>query len=161
MRIALLALVLLLPAPAAAEPLVDHDPTASCRAAHAASAPGCPRHVRRRGDRIELITPILFDFDKATIRPAGLAVIRDLALYLADRPALRIEIQGHNGFDESHRSMRISDRRADSVRAALIKHGVDPQRLESQGYGDSVPLVMPKTHADRTRNTRIELRIRP
>jgi len=160
MRILLLALALHA-SPALAEPLIDDDPSATCRAAHAASAPGCPRHVRRRGDRIELVTPILFEFDKAIIRPAGLAVIRDLAIYLDAHPDLRIDIQGHNGFDESYRSMRISDRRADSVRDALIHHGVDPARLESHGYGDSVPLVLPKTHADRTRNTRIELHIRP
>ncbi len=160
MRILLFALALHA-SPALAEPLIDDDPGATCRAAHAAAAPGCPRHVRRRGDRIELITPILFELDKATIRPAGLAVIRDLAIYLNARPDLRLEIQGHNGFDESHRSMRISDRRADSVRAALIKHGVDAARLESQGYGESMPLVMPRTHADRMRNTRIELHIRP
>lgn len=151
----------LLACPANAEPLVDHHPTVTCRAAHAASAPGCPRHVRRRGDRIELTTPVVFEYDKAVIRPASLAVLRDLALYLTVHPQLRLEVQGHNGFDERYRSMRLSDRRARAVREALVHFGVEPGRLTSNGYGDAVPLVMPRTHADRWRNTRIELHVLP
>ena len=162
MRHLVLALFLLAPLPARAEPLVDDDPSATCRAAHAAAAPGCPRHVRRRGDRLELITPVVFELDKAVIRRPSLAVIRDLALYLAAHPDLRLEIQGHSGFDESERAMRLSDRRADAIRDALVQlGGIDPVRLEAHGYGDSVPLVVPKTRADRMRNTRIELHIRP
>jgi outer membrane protein OmpA-like peptidoglycan-associated protein len=159
MRSALLSLALLV-GPAHAEPLVDHDASVTCRAAHAASAPGCPRHVRRRGDRLD-VTPLVFEYDKGVLRPASLAVIRDLALYLRGHPQVRIEIQGHNGFDESHRAMRLSDRRARSVRDALVHAGVEPDRLTAQGFGDSVPLVLPKTHADRVHNTRIELRIVP
>lgn len=159
MRSALVTL-LLLAAPVSAEPLLDHDPTVTCRAAHAAGAPGCPRHVRRRGQRLE-ITPIVFAYGKDVIRPASLPVLQDLALYLAAHPQLRVHIQGHSGFDERERAMRLSDRRARAIHAALRHFGVDAQRLQANGYGDSVPLVIPRTPADRARNTRIELHILP
>jgi outer membrane protein OmpA-like peptidoglycan-associated protein len=152
-------LIMMLVAPAAAEPLIDEDPAATCRAAHAAGTADCPRHVRRRGDRIE-ITPLRFEFDKPILRRPAIEVVRELAQYLIAHPEIeRLEIQSHNGFEDPHRSYRLSEHRARSVQDALVKHGVDPRRLEARGYGDSVPLVMPRTHADRMRNTRIELRI--
>jgi outer membrane protein OmpA-like peptidoglycan-associated protein len=59
------------------------------------------------------------------------------------------------------RGARLSDRRARAVRDALVAHGVAPDRLTARGYGDTRPLVMPRTDADRRRNTRIELHLLP
>jgi outer membrane protein OmpA-like peptidoglycan-associated protein len=157
-----LALAILLCAgPAAADVLVDVDEAAPCRAVHAAKrAAGCWRHVRLRGDRIELVTPIVFEHGKGVIRPGSLAVVADLALLLGAHPELvRVEIQGHNGFEESQRSLRLSDARARAVFAALVHAGVDPKRLDYQGYGETMPLVIPRTDEDRRRNTRIEVRV--
>lgn len=170
--VALVVAFLIAPAPAGADAaraprdpdrLVDDLGDATCRVEHARAEParGCRRHVRRRGDRLELASPVEFDLDRAVLRPASAVVLDELAWLLHDHPALVIEIQGHRGVACDDCAVDLSERRARVVRAYLIDHGVDPDRMIARGYGDTVPLVVARTAADRRRNTRIELHVVP
>ena len=55
--------------------------------------------------------------------------------------------------------MKLSQDRADAVKKYLITKGIDPARLESQGFGPDKPLVEEKTAKDRVINRRVELNL--
>src|SRR5207248_567506 len=60
---------------------------------------------------------------------------------------------------DNHQNVELSQKRADAVRAYLIKKGIDANRLLSVGYGASVPIADNKTKAGREANRRVEFHI--
>ena len=81
---------------------------------------------------------IHYDFDKATIRPDARPELDRLVSYLLDNPGIRVEMSSHTdsrGSDEYN--LRLSQRRADSVKAYLVEHGVESSRIVSVGYGET------------------------
>ena len=55
--------------------------------------------------------------------------------------------------------MDLSQRRAEAVRAYLIKKGVLADRLEAKGYGETVPIADNNTKVGRASNRRVEFKI--
>jgi outer membrane protein OmpA-like peptidoglycan-associated protein len=107
---------------------------------------------------VDVAAPILFDLDRAVIRPEAMATIAEVARTLVDHPEItRLEVQGHT--DDSGGSaynQTLSERRARAVRQALIERGVEPERLVAKGYGQSRP-VTPNVDAEsRAANRRVE-----
>ena len=128
----------------------------------ALTLPTCPRRAALSADqtRIEVRAPIVFDIGKAQLRPASFPVLDEVAELLRAQPTLALDIRTH-GLDERDRAMRLTQRRAEEVRAYLIARGVAPDRLQAHGYGDAVPLV-PWTQKDARRiNIRTELVVLP
>ena len=73
----------------------------------------------------------------------------------------RIEliIEGHTSSDGAAASnLRLSEERANSLRARLIELGIAPQRLEAVGYGETRPIATNDTEAGRSRNRRVEFK---
>lgn len=104
---------------------------------------------------------IIFDFNKATLRPESAPVLDRTARLLTEDPALVIEIQGHTdnvGSDDYN--LKLSDARAGTVRQWLIDHRIDSGRLSSVGYGKRVPVADNKTDFGRAKNRRVELKRR-
>jgi hypothetical protein len=56
-------------------------------------------------------------------------------------------------------NMTLSQKRSEAVRAYLIKQGVEPERLEARGFGETVPVADNKTANGRAENRRVEFRI--
>ncbi len=82
---------------------------------------------------------ILYDLDKANIRPDAAVVLDSLIIVLNKYPSLRIELGSHTDCRaDSLYNMGLSQRRADSAVAYLVTHGVDTLRLVSKGYGENV-----------------------
>ncbi len=92
---------------------------------------------------------------------------------LQEFPAIRLEIQGHTD-DQAIRkgktnkyetNLELSQARAESVTAYLVKKGIDGSRVTSKGYADSVPVVPPtglkggKLTAARAKNRRTEFKL--
>jgi outer membrane protein OmpA-like peptidoglycan-associated protein len=102
---------------------------------------------------------IHFDFDKATIRPEAADTIADIAETLRVNPGWRLLIKGHtDSIGKADYNLRLSQRRADSVRAALVnQYGIAPDRLETQGLGSSQPKGRNDTLQGRKQNRRVEL----
>lgn len=134
--------------------LLDRDPAATCRAAHAVGpTAACPRHVRRRDGGIELLGPIVFAYGKATLRRTSLAALDEVAAVMAAHPDERYRIEGHYR-DEPDRALVMSRRRAQEVYDYLVQvGGVAAARLEAVGRGEDVPIAPP---GDR-RNWRIAI----
>jgi outer membrane protein OmpA-like peptidoglycan-associated protein len=104
---------------------------------------------------------ILFDFNKATLRPESYPVLDSIAQVLKENPTVVVEIGGHTDTRGSFRyNLRLSQARANSVREYLLQKGIEPNRLIAKGYGEMRPLVKPeRTEADYQKNRRVEFRI--
>lgn len=92
-----------------------------------------------------VIDNIFYDFDRATLRPESKTALDEMAQVLRDNPNVTIEMASHTdrkGTDEYN--IDLSGRRARSVTDYLISVGISPDRLQSQGYGESRPKTITK-----------------
>jgi len=95
-----------------------------------------------------VIENIFYDFDKATLRPESQKALDEMIKMLNDNPNVTIELGAHTdrkGSDQYNE--RLAQRRAQSVVDYLIAGGIDKERLEAKGYGESVPKVINKKMA--------------
>lgn len=92
-----------------------------------------------------LIENIFYDFDRATLRPESETSLNELVKMLNDNPNVSIELGAHTDLKGSEQyNLRLSDRRARSVVDYLIKSGINPDRLQPKGYGESSPKIITK-----------------
>jgi outer membrane protein OmpA-like peptidoglycan-associated protein len=107
---------------------------------------------------IRILEQINFAFDSDEILESSFELMRQIARVITDNPQLRrIEIQGHT--DDQGRAeynSELSQRRADSVKAWLVEHGVEESRLTPIGYGQTRPLVPNDSEENRARNRRVQ-----
>ena len=92
-----------------------------------------------------VIDNIFYDFDRATLRPESKTALDEMAQLLRDNPNVTIEMASHTdrkGTDEYN--LDLSHRRAKSVIDYLIEAGINPDRLQHQGYGESRPKTITK-----------------
>jgi outer membrane protein OmpA-like peptidoglycan-associated protein len=101
---------------------------------------------------------IFFDYDKATLQQASSKQLQDVLTLLLNHSDLRLEIQGHTDSDGSaDYNLQLSERRAESVRNYMILFGIDPERLKSKGYGETMPTAPNDTAENKAKNRRVEL----
>jgi outer membrane protein OmpA-like peptidoglycan-associated protein len=102
-----------------------------------------------------------FGTNDAVLKLDGEQLLDEVADVIIRNPQVkRIRIEGHTdnrGIPE--KNMALSQARAASVKGYLIKVGVDPNRLEAEGYGANQPLVPNLTPANRARNRRVAFKI--
>lgn len=100
-----------------------------------------------------------FDFNKSTLHPDLLPMLRAVLQLFTATPAFRAEVGGHtDNIGTPEYNMRLSAARAATVKAWLLAQSVAADRVTSRGYGDTRPLVPNDTDADRFKNRRVELR---
>jgi outer membrane protein OmpA-like peptidoglycan-associated protein len=123
-------------------------------------APEPPR-VEVTAGAIELREKVAFEPGSATLLPASLALLDEVAATLAAHPEItRLRIEGHtDGAAGRALNQRLSERRAKAVRDYLIKQGVAARRLQARGYGEAKPIASNRTASGREQNRRVELRI--
>lgn len=99
---------------------------------------------------------VLFDHDKATIKPGFENLFDDAVKVLKLNPELTIEVQGHTDSSGSEAyNQTLSERRAQAVKQYLVDHGVNASRLTTQGFGESTPMTSNDTKEGRAHNRRV------
>ena len=101
---------------------------------------------------------ILFDANRADLRPGSGEVIDTVAEVLKANPGLRVEVQGHtDSVGTAERNRQLSLERAQSVAAALGLYGVESNRLVPRGFGPDQPVADNDSEQGRQQNRRVEL----
>ncbi|MDB4969127.1 MAG: OmpA/MotB domain protein [Myxococcales bacterium] len=121
---------------------------------------GCPdkgRVILRKG-KLEILDKIYFETAKAIIKPISFPILDAVAATLKGNPQiLLIEVQGHadeRGADDYN--MRLTEDRAAAVKTYLGEHGVEADRLQSHGYGETKPVCPQHNENCWSKNRRVE-----
>ena len=117
-----------------------------------------PAKVEIGKDRIDIEGSVYFETAKAIIRTDSYDLLDEVAEILSAHPELqKVRIEGHTDSDGgTEYNKELSHDRARAVRDYLVKKGVESDRLEYEGFGESKPLVEEKTAADKQKNRRVD-----
>src|SRR5688500_13502536 len=104
------------------------------------------------------LSDVLFDFNKATLRPAAREKLAKVAGIVLAHPGLMMEAEGHaDAIGSDQYNQQLSERRAESVRAFLVQQGITADAVNAEGFGESRPVATNGTAAGRQQNRRVEL----
>ena len=121
---------------------------------------GCPTHgtVVWRHGRLVIFGKVHFETGSARIQKRSDALLEQIAAMVREHPEVgRVRVEGYtDNVGPPDMNLRLSRERADSVRERLIKLGVRPARLETQGFGETHPTAPNRTRAGRAKNRRVE-----
>jgi outer membrane protein OmpA-like peptidoglycan-associated protein len=101
---------------------------------------------------------VMFDTGRSELKSGGARKIDQLAQFLVEHPDRRVQIDGFTdsvGTDAYNEE--LSQRRADSVKSALISRGVEPSRIGTEGYGKAYPVASNSDSGGRQLNRRVEV----
>jgi outer membrane protein OmpA-like peptidoglycan-associated protein len=101
---------------------------------------------------------VLFDFDKATLKPNAREALAKLSGIVLAYPSLKLQVEGHTdaiGSDEYN--LTLSEKRADAVRDYLVSQGVTNGNVTAQGFGKANPVASNDSNEGRAKNRRVEL----
>ncbi len=113
---------------------------------------------------ISLPGDLLFDFDKAEIRPEAASLLAQVAESLQAMPEARIQVNGHtDNIGSLNYNLALSLRRANAVKDYLMKLLPEDQRISwtTSGFGPTSPVADNDTEAGRQLNRRVDLIIAP
>lgn len=101
---------------------------------------------------------VYFEFDSSEIRDEYLPVVASHASYLVKYPSARVRLEGHTDERGSREyNIGLGERRAQSVRRALLAQGVADAQLTTVSYGEERPAVEGSDEAAFAQNRRVEL----
>lgn len=107
--------------------------------------------------RAIILNNLYFATNETTILPESEQVLNDLYEMLSDNPEVRIRIIGHTDAVGSDKDNQVlSERRANSVRQAMLDRGINAERIEAIGKGKSEPIATNDTEEGRQKNRRVE-----
>lgn len=109
--------------------------------------------------RVEL--DVKFDFDKAAVKEESYGDIRNLADFMKQYPQTTTTVEGHtDSVGTEAYNKKLSERRAKAVREVLVnQYGVEGNRVDSVGYGETRPIADNSTESGRAINRRVEAEV--
>ena len=118
-----------------------------------------PLQMIEAGNKV-VLKNIFFDTNKFDIKPESKIEMQKLILFLADNPAVTIEISGHtDNMGNDALNQTLSQNRAKEVYQYLLTKGVPAARLTYKGYGKTQPIASNTTEDGRRQNRRTEFKI--
>ena len=142
------------PAPVAPK-AVEAPPAPKAAAPAPAPAPQAPA-----ASKVTYAADAFFDFDKATLKPAGKAKLDDLVGKVKGINLEVIIAVGHTdnvGSDVYNQKLAV--KRAESVKAYLVSKGIEKNRIYTEGKGEKQPVADNKTSEGRAKNRRVEIEV--
>lgn len=126
---------------------------------------GCPEIIKEKKEitkeEKETIAhaarQIQFEFGKATLSPSSHAQLDEVVRILKSNPTLNIRIEGHTSGANSESNMKLSQKRAESVKEYFISKMIAPGRIRAVGYGSTRPLGQPDGNKENPADRRVEL----
>src|SRR5215469_2392113 len=101
---------------------------------------------------------LLFDSNSATLQPQSQEQLNNIIAIMKAYPNAQVKIGGYtDNTGDSAANQTLSENRAKNVMDAIVAGGIDPSRLQSQGYGDQYPVADNSTPEGRQQNRRISL----
>lgn len=102
-------------------------------------------------------TGIKFDVNKATLKPESAGTFNYVVKMMQDNPDWRFSVEGHTDSDGADATNQtLSEKRAEAVRAELVRLGITTDRLTSKGWGESKPMTANDTPEGKAQNRRVE-----
>ena len=122
--------------------------------------PAAAPSPRPTSEKVSFASDTFFDFDKTVVKPEGKAKL-DTLIGQIKGIALEVVIAvGHTDSVGSDKyNDRLSQRRADSVKAYLVSKGIEPNRIYTEGKGEKQPVASNKTPEGRAKNRRVEIEV--
>lgn len=115
---------------------------------------GCPRMTV---DSVSIDLEVLFDTNKADVKPAFRGEIQEVADFMTTYPKSTAVIEGHtDSRGDADYNQGLSQRRADAVRSVLVEEmDIDAGRVTAQGFGEAQPRATNDTKIGRQQNRRV------
>jgi OmpA-OmpF porin, OOP family len=111
-----------------------------------------------RGLVMTLEENVLFEYDKADLKPGAMRNLYPLITFLKEHPERTLMIEGHTDSTGSDSyNLDLSQQRAAAVRNFLLMNGIGSDRVMARGYGESYPVTSNDTDAGRLQNRRVEV----
>jgi len=110
--------------------------------------------------KVSFAADAFFDFDKSVLKPEGKAKLDDLSSKLGTINLEVIIAVGHtDSVGTDAYNQKLSERRANAVKAYLVSKGVEANRVYTEGKGKKQPVADNKTAEGRAKNRRVEIEV--
>jgi len=101
---------------------------------------------------------VLFESGETQLRKDAMASLVEVVDLLQSEPDKKIRIEGHtDSTGDAETNLKISQKRADAVRDALVSLGVAAARITSKGMGEDFPIASNDTEEGRRQNRRVDV----
>jgi outer membrane protein OmpA-like peptidoglycan-associated protein len=101
---------------------------------------------------------VMFDTGRSELKSGGMRKIEQLAQFLTEHPERRVQIDGFtDSVGSDAYNEELSRRRADAVKAALVRQNIDAARISTEGYGKAYPVASNNDSGGRQLNRRVEV----
>lgn len=133
------------------------------RSAGPVSSNGCPEIAVKDKETLNIaMRAVEFDTGRATIKGSSYSVMNQIGDIMNRYPDYNLSINGHtDNTGKESANQKLSEKRAKACYDFLIKKGIDPSRLSSQGFGESRSVADNNTLKGRSLNRRVEFNLVP
>ncbi|MFM1859055.1 MAG: hypothetical protein RL133_555 [Pseudomonadota bacterium] len=109
---------------------------------------------------LKLSADTLFDFDRSALKPQGEAALKAMTDQARGATIEQVRVEGHtDAVGTQQYNQKLSERRADAVKAFLVSQGISPAVIVTESFGEDKPIATNKTREGRAQNRRVEVEL--